>query len=320
MKNNKAISTVVEYKAGAQVVKENDTSRKMYIIKEGKARVCKKNMNQSITLAVLEPGEIFGELSFIDAKPRSASVEALTDLVLVVIDGDKEIAGWPNWLMPIFKTIVKRFREADMKISQLQGVYEFQKRGMKQDKIAQTIFLELLRFIKTFKILLNTASAKGADIDASGFSNDLENVLGDSHISFKVFWNVLKEQGWIDDVAEEKNRLVVNIDLISEFEDYLLAVSEVGNYNLFSHTSIAILKALISYNNEESTQDAEGESVILLEHLQLDKIPLFEEGLKELSEQKVIAVSDTYLSLNKEKVFKLCSHQIVLKAFDYAGL
>src|SRR4051794_14660617 len=87
--------------AGTQLVQENDLSRRMFIIKKGKARVYKTYHGQRITLAVLGEGEVFGELSFFDAQPRSASVEALTELSALVIEGEeslKQIAQLPSWI------------------------------------------------------------------------------------------------------------------------------------------------------------------------------------------------------------------------------
>ena len=84
----------VSINAGTIIVKENEVSRKMYIIRKGKARVYKTYLNHKVTIAVLGEGEIFGELSFFDAQPRCASVEALSDLNLVEIDGDKRAKYW----------------------------------------------------------------------------------------------------------------------------------------------------------------------------------------------------------------------------------
>jgi CRP-like cAMP-binding protein len=59
----------------------------MFVIKKGKVRVYKDYMGKKITLAILGTGEIFGELSFFDAKPRSATVEAISPLEVFIVDG-----------------------------------------------------------------------------------------------------------------------------------------------------------------------------------------------------------------------------------------
>jgi len=57
------------FKPGTRVICENEVSRKMFIIRKGKARVYKTYLNHKITIAVLGEGEVFGELGFFDAQP-----------------------------------------------------------------------------------------------------------------------------------------------------------------------------------------------------------------------------------------------------------
>jgi CRP/FNR family transcriptional regulator, cyclic AMP receptor protein len=68
------------------IIKEGDESQEMYVIKQGKAEVMLNNENgDELILTTLHEGAIFGELSLLDGKPRSANVIALEDCVLLVI-------------------------------------------------------------------------------------------------------------------------------------------------------------------------------------------------------------------------------------------
>ena len=145
--------TTEKLKVGTVIIREDEISRKMYFIREGKVRVYKRYLGQKITLAILGEGEVFGELSFFDAKPRSASIEALTDVTVLAVDGKSATADLPHWVMPLLRTAFHRFREADQKITVLQSINEYQKRAFKKDAVAKTIYLELFRFIKTLKLL-----------------------------------------------------------------------------------------------------------------------------------------------------------------------
>lgn len=90
------------YPAGP-IVKEDDVADGLYVIKTGKARVTKraeKGIAEAV-LALLGPGDAFGELGLIDGKPRSASVSVLQpiecyfldrDTFLSVLDGNPRIA------------------------------------------------------------------------------------------------------------------------------------------------------------------------------------------------------------------------------------
>mgnify|MGYP003394834626 CR=1 FL=1 len=69
------------------IIKEGEESREMYLVKQGKAEVMLNNDNgDQLILSTLNEGDIFGELSLLDDKPRSANVIALENCVLLVIN------------------------------------------------------------------------------------------------------------------------------------------------------------------------------------------------------------------------------------------
>ena len=82
-----------DYTSGQSLVDENDTSRDLFLIESGLVRV---NRNIEVTegrhmqsgLLELGAGEVFGELSLFGDVTRSASVIALTEGVLLRIDGN----------------------------------------------------------------------------------------------------------------------------------------------------------------------------------------------------------------------------------------
>lgn len=66
----------VPYKPGKVFVRQGDPGQELFIILEGKAVVKKGNR----VIAELKKGDFFGELSLLDGKKRSASVEAKTEV------------------------------------------------------------------------------------------------------------------------------------------------------------------------------------------------------------------------------------------------
>jgi CRP/FNR family transcriptional regulator, cyclic AMP receptor protein len=69
--------------AGTRVVREGEPGNQFYAIDTGTVRVC-KNCGQAneLELARLGQGETFGEMSIVEPAARSASVEAVTEVVL----------------------------------------------------------------------------------------------------------------------------------------------------------------------------------------------------------------------------------------------
>lgn len=70
----------------AIIIKEGDDAYSAYLIQSGKARVYSTKNDKQHELAILEPGDICGEMALINTNNmRSASVEAIEDCNLIVI-------------------------------------------------------------------------------------------------------------------------------------------------------------------------------------------------------------------------------------------
>lgn len=105
---------------GDCILNEGSTGHFMYVITEGAASVAKKDAGgKANELAVLGAGDSFGEMSLVDKDPRSASVTATADCVLIRIP---ESACWKNPVVSakIFRNVSRilsrRLREADRTI------------------------------------------------------------------------------------------------------------------------------------------------------------------------------------------------------------
>lgn len=68
--------TVKTYDDGQAVVEEGDSGDSMYIIRSGNARVVSHLLGRELELGFLAANDIFGEVSFLSGRPRTASVVA----------------------------------------------------------------------------------------------------------------------------------------------------------------------------------------------------------------------------------------------------
>lgn len=82
------LSSLVKAEKNAIVAHEGKTERSMFVVCNGTARVYINVDGKEITVALLHPGDYFGEYSLFTGKARTASVSALTDLHLVVLEGE----------------------------------------------------------------------------------------------------------------------------------------------------------------------------------------------------------------------------------------
>lgn len=108
---------------GRTIVAEGEPSQSLYVLLSGRAKVQRSDTEgKEVILAVLGPGECFGEMSLIDDAPRSASVITIEscDFMSINKESFKSIlVTSPEISMRIMKGLVKRLREADKKIETL---------------------------------------------------------------------------------------------------------------------------------------------------------------------------------------------------------
>lgn len=104
--------------------REGDTGREAYIIDSGNVRISRgseKEADES-TLAILGRGDLLGELSLIDDKPRSAHATALTNVELIALDRDDFLNGLkeqPCRMQDMLELFAARIRRADELIGRL---------------------------------------------------------------------------------------------------------------------------------------------------------------------------------------------------------
>ncbi len=110
------------FPAGTVVFKELETGKEMFVIQTGRVRITKKIENMEKTLAILGPGEIFGEMAIINQKPRSATATVIEQAKLLVIDPgtfEAMIRGSPEIVFRLIKTLADRLQHADKQIENL---------------------------------------------------------------------------------------------------------------------------------------------------------------------------------------------------------
>ena len=72
--NKKSVGDpVVEYRADSIIVSQGDLGREMYVIHEGKVEITRTSGDGTTSLAILEKGDFFGEMSLLEYLPRSAT-------------------------------------------------------------------------------------------------------------------------------------------------------------------------------------------------------------------------------------------------------
>jgi CRP/FNR family transcriptional regulator, cyclic AMP receptor protein len=111
-----------EFPKGTVLFREGETGKEMFVLQAGRVVITKTVRDTEKTLAVLGPGEFFGEMALISNKPRNATAVVEEASRLLVIDpktfegmvrGNSEIA------VRMIKKLAERLGEADAQIENL---------------------------------------------------------------------------------------------------------------------------------------------------------------------------------------------------------
>jgi CRP/FNR family cyclic AMP-dependent transcriptional regulator len=99
------------FEAGEIIIEEGQSDDTIYVIRSGEVQV----VHDGEVLATLGAGELVGEMSLIDNLPRSATVIALSDTVVVPVSNDHFYAllqKTPVFGATVMHIISKRLRRA----------------------------------------------------------------------------------------------------------------------------------------------------------------------------------------------------------------
>jgi len=119
------------FSPGDVVIREGDDARHMYLVESGSLRVSGRvelEDSRAIQpgLADLGPGDLFGELALFESRPRTASVVALEQGVLVEIDCERLSAyldarpevGYAL-LKAMYRILIDRLAKANQRLEHL---------------------------------------------------------------------------------------------------------------------------------------------------------------------------------------------------------
>lgn len=104
-----------EVRTGYSLVTAGERGHQLFVIVEGQA-VARVGRGRTVRLG---PGEFFGEMSLVDGGPCSATVEAATDMRLLVV-GRREfwalLDAAPPLVTRIMSTLSRRVRDAEASV------------------------------------------------------------------------------------------------------------------------------------------------------------------------------------------------------------
>lgn len=207
------------YEAGDVIFEEGSHGTAVYVLSSGKVEISKIVYDRKAVLEILGPGDIFGEMSFIDPAPRSATAIALEDTVLELVDKDF-LDGEFNQISSDFRQIlcalVNRLRKTIPDIGYSPRPSE-EEVGAKEERVIANIRISFKKASDFFKAYTANIGSGGLFIRTTknlpeGSLLNLEFNLPNSdqviHTKGKVAWARSK------DTSDEKTPPGMGIEFV----------------------------------------------------------------------------------------------------------
>ena len=111
------------FSAGSAIVTEGDEADAAYIITDGRCRVLKDVQGQPTVVRELEAGEVFGETSIFSLQKRTATVEAIDDVTVMVVKRETLSSGLElnSWMGRFVKAMADRFLDIDDRLRMFES-------------------------------------------------------------------------------------------------------------------------------------------------------------------------------------------------------
>jgi CRP/FNR family transcriptional regulator/CRP/FNR family cyclic AMP-dependent transcriptional regulator len=185
------------YRAGEVIFHRDDPGQVLYLIKEGKVKICLISPDgQEMTLTVLGKGEYFGEFALLDGLPRSTDAiasERVECYTLQRTDFHNAIMKNPKIAIQAMEVLSKRLRNTNQMVEDL-------------------IFLDV--YGRVAKKLLELADAHGSKAEDGGIriemrltQQELASMVGASRESVNKVMGYFTDKNFI---STDKHRITLH--------------------------------------------------------------------------------------------------------------
>jgi CRP-like cAMP-binding protein len=175
------------FRKGATVFLHGDPGDDLYVVESGSVKICMTTPDgKEITLAILGPGEFFGELALMDGAPRSSNAVTMEDCQLLLLERSRFIAfvdEHPSVARRIIEVLSRRLRDNN-------------------ELVQDAAFFDVAG--RLARVILRLADSVGSDeggaitISRRLTQNDLAGMIGTTRESVNKWLTFYERQGLID--------------------------------------------------------------------------------------------------------------------------
>jgi len=105
--------------AGDVLFREGDPGTEVFIVRSGRLRITRREGDRDVELGFADPGEMVGEMAFVDQSPRSATITATEPTDLAVLDLESvrgALDAQPPWVRLMLQSLIGHLRKTTQKV------------------------------------------------------------------------------------------------------------------------------------------------------------------------------------------------------------
>ena len=184
------------FRAGEVIFHRDDPGQILYVIKEGKVKICLISPDgQEIALVVFGKGDYFGELALLDSLPRSADAIALEKVECYTLqraDFHNVIMKNPKIAIQVMEILSKRLRKTDQQV---------------EDLIFLDVYVRVAKKLLELSETHGTKSSQGTQINMRLTQQELASMVGASRESVNKVLGYFTEKKYI---STDKHKITLH--------------------------------------------------------------------------------------------------------------
>jgi CRP/FNR family transcriptional regulator, cyclic AMP receptor protein len=188
------LGAVRRYRRGDVLFHEGDDAGAVVFLRVGHVKATMLNDGREVILAFPGPGELLGELSAVDGRPRSATVRAVDEVEALVVPGSAFrafLVRRPRIALVLLREVAGRLRESDR---------------YRLDYAVNDVVVRVAGRLVELCDRFGCEDAAGIDIGLAITQDELAAWAGASREAVAKAMAVLRTLGW---VQTERRRIVV---------------------------------------------------------------------------------------------------------------
>lgn len=187
------------YKKGNLILMEEEFGDTLFILNQGSVKITRlSDDGREVILAIMGPGDFFGEMSIFDGENRSANVIALEDSeVFILKRGDflDLLEKYPQIAIVLLQEMATRLRRSDQQIE-----------GLSLSDAENRVAMSLLRLAEDLGVI----KMGQVVIENMPYQQDIANMAGTSRETVSRMLTLLQRKGYIQ--KRGRRLIITNYD------------------------------------------------------------------------------------------------------------